>query len=87
MPVVLSAWAPSREAYEAVIDTVGSTAPRGCIVHTASEVGGKVRVVEVWESQRHIDEFFQTRLGPAFQKLGVEMDPPELTETFAIEPS
>jgi quinol monooxygenase YgiN len=85
MAVVLIAWAPSREAYEAVDDVVGRTAPPGCIVHTASEVDGRVRVVDVWESQRHIDEFFQSKLGPAFEKLGVEMDPPELTETFWVE--
>jgi quinol monooxygenase YgiN len=85
MAVVLIAWAPSREAYEAVDDAVGRTAPPGCIVHTASEVDGKVRVVDVWESQQHIDEFFQSKLAPALEKLGVEMDPPELTETFWIE--
>jgi quinol monooxygenase YgiN len=62
MAVVLIAWAPSREAYEALDDAVGKTAPPGCIVHTASEIDAKVRVVEVWESQQHIDEFFQSRL-------------------------
>jgi len=87
MAVVLIASAPSREAYEAVNDAVGRTAPPGCIVHTASEVDGKVRVVEVWESQQQIDEFFQSRLGPAFEKLGVAMDPPELIEAFSIERS
>jgi hypothetical protein len=70
--------------YEAMDDEVGRTAPPGCIVHTASEVDGKVRVVNVWESQQHIDEFFQSKLGPAFEKLAIEMDPPELTETFWI---
>ena len=85
MAVVLIAWAPSREAYEAVDNEVGRKAPPGCFVHTASEVNGRVRVVDVWESQQHIDEFFQSKLGPAFEKLGVEMDPPELTETFWIE--
>jgi quinol monooxygenase YgiN len=72
MAVVLIAWAPSREAYEAVDTEVGRTAPPGCIVHTASEVNGRVRVVDVWESQQHIDEFFQSKLGPVFEKLGVE---------------
>jgi hypothetical protein len=54
-------------------------------MHTASEIDGKVRVVDVWESQQHIDEFFQSTLGPAFAKLGVESDPPEITETFLLE--
>lgn len=87
MAVVLTGWAPSRAAYEALEKTLEKAALPGCIVHTASEVDGKVRVVEVWESQQHIDEFFRTTLGPAFQKLGVEPDPPELTETFSIERS
>ncbi len=41
--------------------------------------------MDVRESQQHIDEYFQSKLGPAFEKLGVEMDPPELTETLWIE--
>jgi len=56
--------APSREAYEAVDNEVGRTAPPGCIVQTASEVNGSVRVVDVWESQQHIGELFQSKLGP-----------------------
>jgi hypothetical protein len=36
MAVVLIAWAQSREAYEALDDTVGATAPRGCIVSSPS---------------------------------------------------
>ncbi len=38
--------------------------------------------MDVWESRQHTDEFFQSKLGPRFEKLGVEMDPRELTETF-----
>ena len=84
MAIVLTAWAPSRNAYAAVHEQVGGTAP-GLIAHTASQVDGKVRIVEVWESQQQIDEFVQTTLVPALAKLGVEMDPPELTETFSID--
>ena len=85
MAVVLITWAPSREAYEALTDDVGGTAPPGCIVHTASEVDGRVRVVDVWESHEAIDDFFQKELGPAFAKHGIEAEQPELTETFNIE--
>ena len=88
MAVVSIAWAPSRQAYQAVHDEVGGPPAwpaRGLIVHTASEVDGRVRVVEVWESQQHIDEFVQSKLVPVFQKLGVEGEPPELTETFSID--
>jgi quinol monooxygenase YgiN len=85
MAVVLITYAPSREAYEALATDTGNTAPPGCIVHTASEVDGRVRVVDVWESQEAIEAFFQNELGPAFKKAGIEPDPPELTETFNIE--
>ena len=85
MAVVLITTAPSRETYEELVAVVGEEAPPGCIVHTASEVDGGVRVVDVWESRQHIDEFFQTKLGPAFAQVGVEADAPELTEAFRIE--
>ncbi|HTR72078.1 MAG TPA: hypothetical protein VMG80_00655 [Solirubrobacteraceae bacterium] len=85
MPVVLITTAPSREDYEKLVDIVGEGPPPGCIVHTASEVDGGVRVVDVWESQQHVDDFFQTKLGPAFAQAGIEAQPPELTETFRIE--
>jgi len=84
MAIVVTAWASSRNAYAAVHEQVGGTAP-GLIVHTASEVDGKVRIVEVWESRRQIDEFVQAKLGPALAKLGVQMDQPELSETFSID--
>ena len=84
MAVVLIARAPSRNAYEAVHQEVGGVAA-GLIVHTASEVDGKVRIVEVWESRQHLDEFIQTKLGPVLETLDGEIDPPELTETFSIE--
>jgi quinol monooxygenase YgiN len=85
MAVVLITYAPSREAYDALADETGREAPPGCIVHTASEHEGRVRVVDVWESREAIDEFFQSTLGPAFAKFGIEADPPELTETFNVE--
>ena len=84
MAVVLTAWAPSRNAYEAIHEQVGGTAP-GLIIHTASAVDGKVRIVEVWESRQHIDEFVQSKLVSALEKLSAEMDPPQLTETFSID--
>jgi len=87
MPVILETTAPSREIYEQIVAVVGEETPPGCIVHTASEVDGRVRIVDVWESRQHIDEFFQAKLGPAFAEVGMEGDRPELTETFRIERS
>jgi quinol monooxygenase YgiN len=87
MAIVLITYAPSREAYEQLAEETGRSAPPGCIVHTACEVDGKVRVVDVWESKQHIDDFFQSKLGPAFAKFGIEAEPPELTEAFNLERS
>ena len=87
MPVVMTITAPSREDYERIVEIVGEGPPTGCIVHTASEVEGGVRVVDVWESQRHLDDFFQTKLGPAFAEIGMQPEPPQLSETFRIERS
>ena len=85
MPVVLMTDAPSRETYEKLVEIVGEDTPPGCIVHTASEVDGGVRIVDVWESRQHIESFFQSKLGPASAQLGVELRQPELTEPFRIE--
>ena len=87
MAIVLITTAPSRELYEQVLAVVGEETPPGCIVHTVSEVGEGVRVVDVWESQQHIDDYFQAKLGPAFAQVGLEAEPPEFTETFRIERS
>jgi hypothetical protein len=81
MAIVLIAHVPSREAYEQV-----STAHLpGCIIHTASEVGDGVRVVDVWESREAIDTFFEMHLGPAFERLGADLPQPELFETFKVQ--
>ena len=85
MAIVVIAHAPSRELYEALDDATGNAVPPGCIVHTASEVDGQVRIVDVWESQEALDEFFQNTLGPAFGKAGVEPIQPEVTEAFNVE--
>ena len=86
MAVVLITYASSRDEYEQLADDTGNVAPLGCIVHTASELDdGRVRVVDVWESQDAINDFFQNTLGPAFAKHGIEAERPELTETFNIE--
>jgi quinol monooxygenase YgiN len=85
MAFVLITTAPSRDVYEQVVAEVGTGAPPGCIVHTASVVDGGVRVVDVWESLQAIDDYFQSTLGPAFAKLGVDAERPEIIETFNIE--
>jgi quinol monooxygenase YgiN len=38
--------------------------PDGLIIHTAAEVGGRMRVVDVWESQAAFDKFVEERIRP-----------------------
>ena len=84
MAIVLTAKAPSREIYEQVNAKVGSEVAPGLIVHTASEVDGAVRIVDVWESAEHAMAFAQDRLGPAIAAAGQQMDMPEIVEVFDL---
>ena len=45
--------------------------PPGLISHVGSTGGGKLMVVEVWESQADAQAFFESRLGSALQQAGV----------------
>lgn len=56
----------NREAMEAVTRALGvrQNPPDGLIVHVITETSEGVRVVEVWESAQHYEEFRDTRLAP-----------------------
>jgi hypothetical protein len=47
---------------------VESDPPAGLIVHTHFEQDGRVRVVDVWESQDEYESFRDSTLMPAMQK-------------------
>jgi hypothetical protein len=47
--------------------------PAGLIVHTAVEMGGRITIIDVWESQEAFDKFSDDRLGPAFARVGERM--------------
>ena len=89
MTVVLKGMAPSREAYEALNAKMGTVEnpPTGLIVHTATEVGGGIEIIDVWESQAHVDAFDNDRLIPAMKELmGPDLPPggPTVTEPFSV---
>jgi hypothetical protein len=89
MLVVMVSHAPSRDLYEKVAAEahIDEQRPDGLIVHTASELAdGSVRIVDVWESARHVEEFESDRLMPAFQAVGAPVGPPQrqITEPFSI---
>jgi hypothetical protein len=53
--------------------------PEGLIMHTASVVDGKLKVVDVWESEEHAQRFGAERLGPAIMEVAGDQvgGPPE----------
>ena len=60
MPIVMVSHAPSRDLYEQVAAEahIDADRPQGLIIHTASETAdGRVRIVDVWESEQHVEEF------------------------------
>jgi len=72
--------------YDAVLSKldIENNPPAGMLVHTAGEVNGRWRIVDVWESRADFDRFFQERLGAAIQQTaqehGREVIPPEETQ-------
>jgi hypothetical protein len=52
------------EQVQAKLDTANNP-PDGLIAHTASEVDGRLKVVDIWESEEHALRFGEERLGPA----------------------
>jgi hypothetical protein len=87
MAIVLKSVAPSRELYEQVNAKLGSAleAAPGLIVHTASEVGGEVHIVDVWESEDAAMAFGRDHLAAAIESVGGVMEMPEITEVFHIQ--
>lgn len=85
MTVILKAVAPSREAYEALNDKMGtpSNPPAGLIVHTATEVPGGVEIIDVWESEKDALAFENDLLMPAMKELMGDAMPPEGGRTIA----
>jgi hypothetical protein len=55
---------------------VDSNPPDGLIVHTASEVDGRLKVVDVWESEEHAQRFGEERLGPAIAEVAPNVGGP-----------
>ncbi|MDX6573686.1 MAG: hypothetical protein QOC86_2842 [Gaiellales bacterium] len=73
----------SRADIEAVSNAMGvrDDVPDGLILHVAFDLPeGGIRIVDVWESQKHFESFRDSRLNPTLGKVlperGIEMDGP-----------
>jgi hypothetical protein len=71
---ILSPEAVTYEIYQQVSDKLDAEGglPEGLIIHTASEVDGKLKIVDVWESEEHAQRFGEQRLGPAIMEVAGE---------------
>ena len=72
--------APSRATYEDAAAHLGLAAnpPAGLVLHTAGELqNGRVRIVDIWESEQSMQAFWPQRLRSAFEAAGI--DPQRLT--------
>ena len=80
MPIAMLVDNPNvdQETYDRIREHLGLEVPAGGIFHVAGpSPNGGWRVIEVWESEEDAQQFFQERLFPAFQAVGVEGDPPQ----------
>ena len=48
--------------------------PLGLIMHGASEVGGRMQVAQVWDSEEYARRFDEERLEPALRAVGAPVD-------------
>jgi hypothetical protein len=62
----------SREAYDR-LDGEITEDPEGLIIHTASERGGSMRVIDVWESKEAYERFQRDVLMPAAARVMGDM--------------
>jgi hypothetical protein len=94
MPIVLQQKMPPEttlEMIEAVTEEMDVRAlpPNGLIVHTMVDIGGRLTIIDVWESQDDWDKFAEGRLGPAFatvaQRMGVDLSQAGEPETQILE--
>ncbi|HVW31076.1 MAG TPA: hypothetical protein VHL53_00940 [Acidimicrobiia bacterium] len=56
---------------------VKSLPPDGLIVHTVVDIGGRITILDVWETSEDLEKFRTSRLDPAFaavaQRMGVDL--------------
>jgi hypothetical protein len=77
--VVIQEFESNREEYDQVNAKLDpeNNPPQGLIVHTAADLGGgKMKVVDVWESQGDYEAFAQERLMPAVAEVAGPDAPP-----------
>ncbi len=67
----------SQAQYDQVREQVapGNKAPPGMLYHAGGPTENGWCVIEVWESQEAVDQFFQQKLGKALQEAKINIQP------------
>lgn len=91
MAIVLRMHAPggTAEQYARVNEIMGVSsdhAPDGLIQHIAAKDDSGILVVDVWESEEKLNQFFEAGLGRALAEAGVETTEPEILKLHAMIP-
>lgn len=69
----------TREQYDQVNEQMGEEVPEGAHLHIAGITNDGITVIEVWDSEEHIDRYMQQGgLGQALQEAGVPQ--PNITQ-------
>ena len=89
MPIIaiFESDAIQKEVYEALRRAVDweKNPPAGVISHVASfDEGGKLVVVDVWESQEQLETFLRDRLAPELQKRGLPIPAARILSTHVV---
>jgi hypothetical protein len=88
MTTEFEASADQYDKVQAALD-IANNPPDGWIAHTAQDLGGKIKVIDVWETPEAFGAFAESRLGPTIaETLGDDAPPPpqpEFTELHNAE--
>ena len=65
------------DQYEAMRETVKweSDTPDGLLFHAAWFRDDGITVIDLWESQRQFDDYFQSRMAPGIEQVGIAGQP------------
>jgi heme-degrading monooxygenase HmoA len=75
----------TREEYDRLNGEIAQD-PEGLILHTAAEKGGRMRIIDVWESEDAYRRFESEILFPAMGRAGLEApdSPPPPLDSFEV---
>jgi hypothetical protein len=75
------------EIYDSIRQEIGWDAdtPPGALFHAAAFHDGTIHAIDVWDSEAAMRAYFETRLVPAAQKLGYQVDEPKVYQVHAMK--